>query len=71
MTGYEARDGAGALAYIKDINGNWIKASYEVPLPTDTGLLDRLGSNYVLTAIIQESLALMGYGLILVKIQRP
>ena len=44
---YEARYGSGVLAYVKDIYGNWIKASYEAPSPSDSGLLDRLGSNYV------------------------
>ena len=47
VTGYEARYGSGVLAYVKDIYGNWIKTSYEAPSPSDSGLLDRLGSNYV------------------------
>lgn len=44
---YDAYDSSGNLAYVKDVHGNWIKASYEVPLPSDNSLLDRLGSNFV------------------------
>ena len=44
---YEVRYGSGILAYVKDIYGNYIKVAREVQNPSDTGLLNRLGSNYV------------------------
>ena len=70
---YEVRDGdgSGVLAYVKDIYGNYIKTSHEVPSPSDRGLLDRLGSNYVFNSDNTGIMVLMGYSLILVKIQRP
>jgi len=47
---YEAFDTTGKLAYVKDIQGNWIKASYEKPMMMDssTALTGRLGSDFIL-----------------------
>lgn len=50
VTGYEARDNSGALQYIKDTTGKWIKAPPEVDVPVDTGLATRLGTDFALTA---------------------
>jgi len=49
---YEAFDTTGKLAYVKDTQGNWIKASYEKPMMIDssTALTGRLGSDFALNS---------------------
>ena len=53
IVGYEARDNSGKLIYVQDINGKWIKASYEVAVPTATAedwanVNARLGTDFVI-----------------------
>ena len=61
VIGYEARSSVGALLYIQDIHGNWIRASYEAkpPIPDWTGLNTRLES--VLKVMLRAILACVEY----------
>lgn len=53
LVGYEARDNSGKLIYVKDINGKWIKASYEVTVAPATqedwtNVNTRLGTDFAI-----------------------